>query len=203
VLEHGVGHPDLDELIRKPKALDFLFEIVRVEMPGEYEKDSWILDDTEKQRLIPVLKQQGNELFKSGKYQEASDKYATALAYLDQFMIREKPNDVDWLQLNEQKLPILLNYAMCAYNLGNMYSCIEHTSGVLEHQPNNVKALFRRAKAHASAWNLGEARADLAACLNLDKSLERECNTLLEQLKKSELEQNKQMKEKLKGKLFG
>lgn len=36
---------------------------------------------------------------------------------------------------------------------------------------DNVKALYRRAKAHVGAWNPEEARKDFERCLELDKSL--------------------------------
>lgn len=37
---------------------------------------------------------------------------------------------------------------------------------------DNVKALYKRAKAHAAVWNETEARADFAKVLELDASLE-------------------------------
>lgn len=37
---------------------------------------------------------------------------------------------------------------------------------------DNVKALYKRAKAHAAVWNEREARADFAKVLELDPSLE-------------------------------
>lgn len=37
---------------------------------------------------------------------------------------------------------------------------------------DNIKALYKRAKAHAAVWNEREARADFAKVLELDPSLE-------------------------------
>lgn len=37
--------------------------------------------------------------------------------------------------------------------------------------PDNVKAYFKRAKAHAAVWNAAEAQADFAKVLQLDPSL--------------------------------
>lgn len=37
---------------------------------------------------------------------------------------------------------------------------------------DNVKAFYKRAKAHAAVWNEREARADFAKVLELDPSLE-------------------------------
>lgn len=38
--------------------------------------------------------------------------------------------------------------------------------------PDNVKAYFKRGKAHAAVWNEAEARADFAKVIALDPSLE-------------------------------
>lgn len=69
------------------------------------------------------------------------------------------------------KLPILLNYAQCKLLAGDFYAVIEHCNEVLKHQPDNVKALFRRAKAHRGAWNPTEARDDFQRCVELDAQL--------------------------------
>ena len=81
IMEHGVGYEDLDKLVKIPKNLDFIFELVRVEKPGEYEKESWTLTDEERMNKIPDLKDQGNSLVKQKMYKEASEKYEEALRY--------------------------------------------------------------------------------------------------------------------------
>lgn len=42
--------------------------------------------------------------------------------------------------------------------------------------PDNVKAYYKRAKAHAAVWNEKEARVDFAKVLELDPSLEASVN---------------------------
>lgn len=74
-MEHGLGYPDLDALLKNPKALDFVFEVVKVEQPGEYKQDPWSLTPDEQEAEIPVLKQEGNELYKQKKYSEAIEKF--------------------------------------------------------------------------------------------------------------------------------
>lgn len=76
------------------------------------------------------------------------------------FPLRERPQDDEWQQLCDVKMPLLLNYAQCKLLAGDFYAVIAHCTEVLKHQPDNVKALFRRAKAHRGAWNPAEARAD-------------------------------------------
>lgn len=71
------------------------------------------------------------------------------------------------------------------------YAVIEHCSEVLQHDPSNVKALYRRAKAHVGAWNPDDAKNDYHKCLALDKSLKtkiaRELDDLSEQIRVNEL----------------
>ncbi len=43
---------------------------------------------------------------------------------------REKPGDDEWVRLDAQKVPFLLNYAQCQLVLGNFYDVIEQCSQV-------------------------------------------------------------------------
>ena len=202
LIEHGVGYEDLNKLLKKPEPLDFIFELIKVEQPGDYKKDTWALSEEEQVKIIPVLKEKGNELFKQKLYKEASAKYQEALGHLEQLMLKEKPHDIEWNEMNAQKMPILLNYSMCKFNTGDYYECIEHVNTILESQPSNVKALFRRAKANMAIWNFEQARLDFAKCVELDSNLWGEVNAQLEHLKKTEEKYNKEEKERFKGKLF-
>jgi AH receptor-interacting protein len=202
MMEHGVGYEDLDKLLKNPKDLKFTLELVRVEAPGEYEKESWTLTDDEKIEKIPQLKAKGNELFKEANYAEACKKYEEAISYLEHFLVKEKPNDTEWNKLNEQKIPILLNYCLCKFNLKEYYSCIEHTTTILDFDPNNVKALFRRAKAHTQVHELETAKLEFEKCLTLDPSLKGEIDSQLDYLRRVKSLKDKEDQQKYKGKLF-
>lgn len=95
----------------------------------------WQLSEGERTNLIPVLKEEGNELFRKGQHTEASLKYSEALGLLEQMMLREKPAEDEWNALNSQKLPLLLNFAQCKLSQGEFYSVIEHCSTVLTSEP--------------------------------------------------------------------
>merc|ERR1712071_132657 len=69
------------------------------------------------------------------------------------------------------KMPLLLNLAQCRLSLGEFYECVE----VLKHRPDNVKALFRRAKAQVGAWAPQEARQGFQRVSELDPSLKAAC----------------------------
>lgn len=107
------------------------------------------------------------------------------------FLRREKPHDTEWLALIKTKIPLLLNYSQCMLLKKDYYAVIEYCSEVLVHEPSNVKALYRRAKAHVGAWNPDDAKRDYQKCLELDKSLKkkvtRELDDLNEQIRINEL----------------
>lgn len=65
-----------------------------------------------------------------------------------------------------------MNYAQCRLLDKDYYAVIEHCNEILELEPSNVKALYRRAKAHAGAWNPEEAIYDFQQAAELDPSLQ-------------------------------
>ena len=75
---------------------------------------------------------------------------------------------------------------------------IEHCTEALEIEPNNVKALFRRGKAHIGAWSPNEARADLKKVPELDASLLVTCTKELKNLERLEKEKDNADKDKLR-----
>ncbi|XP_018566570.2 AH receptor-interacting protein [Anoplophora glabripennis] len=188
----GVGYDDLNEFLKRPTDLEFTMEILKVEQPESYEKESWQLEENEKIELIPKLKEQGNEEYKNKNYGKAAELYAKAVGMLEQLMLKEKPHDIEWNELNDQKNPILLNYAQCKLFEGDYYAVIEHCTTVLKTDKDNVKAYFRRAKAHVKAWNIEEAKNDFNKVMEIDKSLtsvvKRELAELEKQIKEKDCE---------------
>ncbi|KAI0225055.1 Aryl-hydrocarbon-interacting protein-like 1 [Lamellibrachia satsuma] len=171
--EHGLGYEDLDKLMKNPQPLEFILELLTVEIAGEFRKEIWAMDEGEKLAVLPKLREEGNSLYKEGAYEKAAAKYAEAIGVLEQLLLKEKPGDEDWTSLDKEKIPFLLNYSQCHLLLGNYYAVIEHTTEVITKDPGNVKALFRRARAHMAVWNPEDAMADLNRVLELDSSLER------------------------------
>ncbi|ODN02372.1 AH receptor-interacting protein [Orchesella cincta] len=52
-------------VLYKPKDLTFTFEILDINLPGQYEKEAWYMTDEEKVESIPELKAAGNKLFQT------------------------------------------------------------------------------------------------------------------------------------------
>uniref|UniRef100_A0A8D9ACC2 AH receptor-interacting protein n=1 Tax=Cacopsylla melanoneura TaxID=428564 RepID=A0A8D9ACC2_9HEMI len=196
------GYDDLNELMKTSQDLAFTIELLQVESASEYEHESWQLTEAEKLDSIPTLKDEGNTLYRTGNIQGALEKYRTALGYLEQLMLKEKPNDEEWTRLNQMKLPILLNFSQCKLDEKDYYAVIEHTSSVLSYEPDNIKALFRRGKAHMNVWNIEEAKSDFDKVAALDSTLLASVNSLLKQLSERVKEKDEETKNRMKGKLF-
>ena len=186
-LQRGLGYKDLDDILQNDHDLIFEIELLKVKLPGEYEKDLWAMTGDEKLNKIPKWKDEGNRLFKSGEYERAAELYAKALGCLEQLSLREKPGDDEWLELDKMKIPFLLNYSQCKLNQKEYYEVIKHTTTVLEKDATNVKALYRRAKAHVGCWNPEEALKDFSKVAELDSSLKatvtKEINKLNEEIR--------------------
>lgn len=200
--DQGLGYSDLDELLKTPEELEFIFELIKVEYVGDYQKESWCMTETEKIDSLPKLQEEGNKLYVSGDYVKASEKYASALGLIEQLLLKEKPHDEAWEELDIKKIPLLLNYAQCKLINNEYYDTIEHTSEVLKRDPKNVKAFFRRAKAHMGAWNPDAAKNDFVQVKLLDSSLEKSVNKELTKLNAMIKEKDNADSNKLKGKLF-
>ncbi|CAL1533773.1 unnamed protein product [Lymnaea stagnalis] len=195
--EQGMGYSDLDELMKSPQPLVFILELLKLELPEQFEKESWSMNEFEKLESIPKLREIGNEAYNQKNYEEAANKYAQALGMLEDLMLQEKPGDEEWKKLDQMKRPLLLNFSQCKLLTHDYYPVITHTSDVLDREPDNVKALFRRGKAHAAVWNLKEAHEDFARVVELDSSLKKAVAAEL-----ASLEQRVKEKEKLERSLL-
>lgn len=193
----GIGYDDLDELIKDPQDLEFTIDLTDVILPEDYEKESWQMTEDEKLKSIPDIKEKGNALFKEKNYEEACNVYAKGIGMLEQLMLAEKPNGEEWLALNQLKIPLLLNYAQCKLMLKEYYAVIEHCTTVLKHDPDNVKALYRRGKAYIGAWDKTEATKDLRRAAELDPILgnivEKELQSFSAVLKEKDLNDKKKL----------
>ncbi|XP_035919628.1 AH receptor-interacting protein [Anopheles stephensi] len=172
VQNEGIGYKDLDELFTNPQDLEFTIEILSIESPEEYEKESWQLSDTEKRTLVEKLRVQGNAAYKANDVTAALASYSYATGIIEQLMLKEKPNEPEWVELAQMKVPLLLNYSQCKLAEKDYYAVIEHCTEVLKYDQCCVKAWFRRGRAHAGAWNFDRAKADFERAAELDSNLQ-------------------------------
>ncbi|KAM9792162.1 AH receptor-interacting protein [Neosynchiropus ocellatus] len=190
---HSLGHKDLDQLQANPQPLVFSIELLKVLPPGTYELDIWAMTDEQKLQFVPQIHEEGNQLFKEGKIKEASEKYYNGIACLKNLQMKEHPGEESWIKLDHMVTPLLLNYCQCMLQMGQYYDVIEHCSALIFKYEDNLKAYYKRAKAHAAVWNEKEARADFAKVLELDPTLRssvtKELHAMEERIRKKEQEE--------------
>ncbi len=111
-MQGGLGYDDLNELFRvcgawslrvdtltkeshfwlvfaqEPSDLEFIMEVISIEEPESYKKETWQMDAQEKLDSIPKLREEGNSLYRQNRTEEASQKYFQAIGMLEQLMLR-------------------------------------------------------------------------------------------------------------------
>lgn len=108
-------------------------------------------------------KKEGNMAFANGDWATALSAYDDALQHL------RKCQRASWSQAAEEEVKVHGNRAECFLRQGSWYEAKEAASQALQ-DGKNVKALFRRAKAHRELGELDEAKRDLRAALRVDKT---------------------------------
>uniref|UniRef100_A0A0D9W577 Uncharacterized protein n=1 Tax=Leersia perrieri TaxID=77586 RepID=A0A0D9W577_9ORYZ len=98
------------------------------------------------------LKNQGNGLFKTGKYTEAAAKYRLAVDNFKSVPSKDAQN----LQKT-----CSVNLMACYLKMGMFGECVAEGCEVLGYDPSNVKAYYRRGQAYKEMGNLEAAMSDL------------------------------------------
>ncbi|KAF4102651.1 hypothetical protein G5714_015534 [Onychostoma macrolepis] len=100
-----------------------------------------------------LLKDDGNALVRSGRYQEAVDRYTQCL------------------QLKPHECAVYTNRALCYIKLQRFTEAQQDCDAALQLQPTNKKAFYRRALANKGLKDYAACRSDLQQVLCLDASV--------------------------------
>ncbi|XP_056690233.1 peptidyl-prolyl cis-trans isomerase FKBP65-like [Spinacia oleracea] len=110
-------------------------------------------------------KEEGNLLFKSGSIKDALEKYGYAGLILARYIFYLEEDRIKFFELANC---ILLNLAAC-FNKRKEFELVGYIfSIILEYNPNNVKALFRRASASIELGRCDFAYWDLSTTKEID-----------------------------------
>jgi len=145
----------------------------------------------------------GNDLFASGEFQEAMDVYMTALVAVSKEEAEEKESDV------KVALPVLLNLAQCALNLGNASKVVAFCDHALSLKSGagakSAKVRYRRGKGKLMVGDYKAARADLEAALELCQEDGDERRAVERELKKlkGNVKEAKRSKDRVKQAMIG
>ncbi|KAK9288931.1 hypothetical protein L1049_017402 [Liquidambar formosana] len=129
------------------------------------EKESWEMNTQEKIEASGKKKEEGNALFKSGKYERASRRYEKAVKFIEY--------DSSFAEEEKQQAKVLkvicnLNNAACKLKLKDYKEAVKLCTKVLESDSRNVKALYRRAQAYIQLVDLDLAELDIKKALEID-----------------------------------
>nr|ACU23964.1 unknown [Glycine max] len=149
----------------------------------EKEKESWDMDTPEKIEAAGKKKEEGNALFKAGKYARASKRYEKAVKFIEYdtaFSEEEKKSS------KALKVACNLNNAACKLKLKDYKQAEKLCTKVLDLESTNVKALYRRAQAYIQLADLDLAEFDIKKALEIDpnnRDVKLEYKTLKEKMK--------------------
>ncbi|KAL5053886.1 hypothetical protein RYX36_034568 [Vicia faba] len=115
------------------------------------EKESWDMNTQEKIEAAVEKKEEGNALFKAGKYERASKRYEKAMKYIE---YDSTFSDEEKQQAKPLKITCNLNSAACKLKLKDYKQTEKFCTKVLELDSRNVKALYRRAQAYVHLVDL-------------------------------------------------
>ncbi|XP_027157508.1 peptidyl-prolyl cis-trans isomerase FKBP62-like [Coffea eugenioides] len=129
------------------------------------EKESWDMNTQEKIEAAGKKKEEGNALFKAGKYARASKRYEKAAKYIE---YDTTFNEEEKKQSKVSKISCNLNNAACKLKLKDYKQAEKLCSKVLELESSNVKALYRRGQAYMNLADLDLAELDIKKALEID-----------------------------------
>ncbi|CAL5333812.1 unnamed protein product [Camellia sinensis] len=147
------------------------------------EKESWDMNTQEKIEAAGEKKEEGNTLFKAGKYARASKRYEKAAKYIE---YDSSYSEEEKKQAKVLKVTCNLNNAACQLKLKEYKQAEKLCTKVLELESKNVKALYRRAQAYINLADLDLAELDIKKALEIDpnnRDVKLEYKALKEKLK--------------------
>ncbi|KAJ6747659.1 PEPTIDYLPROLYL ISOMERASE [Salix koriyanagi] len=151
------------------------------------EKPFWKMDTLEKFEASERKKLDGNVLFKAGKFWRASKKYDKATEYIE---FDHSFTDDEMCLAKSLRLSCHLNNAACKLKSGEYLEASRLCTKVLDLDPLNVKALFRRSQAYLKTSELEKAEADIKKALAIDPN-NREVKLEYMELKEKQRKYNK------------
>ncbi|CAK4817717.1 unnamed protein product [Aphanomyces euteiches] len=157
-------------------------------------------------KLASQAKEEGNELFKAGRYLDAHDLYSKALRLCptdDEYAY----NKVDWTLIHPKRdssyqAVYFNNRAACLIHLGRPDEAIEDCTQSITLSPTYVKAYMRRSQAYEKIDKLEEALQDVKKVLKIDPTIPAAIDAekrLSVQVKEQQEKMKAEMLDKLKG----
>lgn len=184
--EYGFGNIETKrDLAIVPPSSILVYEVEMLDFIKE--KTPWEMNNQEKIKAAERKKEEGNLLFKSGKYLRAGKKYDKAASYVGE---EEVFGDDEQKLVTAMRVTCWLNKAACSLKLNDFQGAIKLCSKVLDIEFYNIKALYRRAQALIQTTDLVSADMDIKKALEVDPQ-NREVKLIQKTLKQLQAESNK------------
>ena len=151
--------------------------------------------------IISKIKNSGNHFFKSSDFKSAARKYKKAQKFISHLRdCMGSSNDDEEMKIREIEVPICLNIAAVLLKQNDFEAALKECEKVIEIQPENKKALFRRGQARFGLKDYDEALKDLQKVKALEPNDTGVANEIIKvkKAKQSYAEKEK----KLYGKMF-
>ena len=116
------------------------------------------------------LRQRGNALYREGELFEAAKLYEQAVHKFADWYVEKFATDEERKMVHAVKLPSHSNLAACSWKLGNHQHCVVHCTQVLNVEPDNAKALYRRGVCYTALSEFDDAKADLRRAAEVSPS---------------------------------
>lgn len=184
--EYGFGsYESKQELAIVPANSTLYYEVELVSF--EKERESWDMNTEEKIEAAGRKKEEGNTLFKAGKYGKASKRYEKAVKFIE---YDSSFSDEEKKQAKALKITCNLNEAACKLKMKAYKEAEKLCTKVLELDSRNVKALYRRSQAYMNQTDLDLAESDIKKALEIDPD-NRDVKVEYKKLKEKVKEYNK------------
>jgi len=184
--EYGYGDAGSGQKI--PGGATLVFDVELLDF-GPKKKEVWEMETSERIDEATKCKFSGNASFKSKDYDAAVKGWSEALRYIDRLGDDHDASEISDAEIAEVKklrTSLWLNLAAAELKRNNFFAVKKHATNVLDVDPDNVKALFRRGSAFAKMDKYNEAKEDLLRANKLDpknKSVVREYKALQKRVK--------------------
>ncbi|PON95529.1 Peptidyl-prolyl cis-trans isomerase, FKBP-type [Trema orientale] len=162
--EYGFGSSESpQDMVVVPANSTIYYEVELLSFVNE--KESWDMNTQEKIEAARKKKEEGNALFKAGKYERASRRYEKAVKFIE---YDSSFGDEEKQQAKVLKITCNLNNAACKLKLKDYKQTEKLCTKVLELDNRNVKALYRRVQAYIQLVDLDLAEMDIKKALEID-----------------------------------
>lgn len=141
--ENLAKETDLEEV----KNLERTNDALKMGCNNDFRKERQLLDKPSKDKIeaCKVFKNEGDDLIKEKKYEEAVSSYEKALLQLF-YTFSDDPEEDK--QVDKLKAAVNMNVSMCKINLGKYEEAINCCNEALRVDNNNLKAIYRIAFAY-------------------------------------------------------